>query len=604
MKQRSQTMRTRFGTLRVKAAAAALAFALATPALLALPTNGIYVCYKPDDGKNIYPWDHAAKWFDSVNSAPTIGRAPTTNDYVFLYSSKNAVNNGKKPMVITNGVHAMTGDLEICDKDFGNTHVIGINVQDGGTMLNEGNVRVGNSGSGKIGGGRLTVESGGEWTVNGQFQLGYSSGTSWLNVNPGGIFSATNGKEFHVGRQYGSGIITNEGTMSVYDIFPGVSGTGILVNKGDLTIERKLTIGRYSGSTGHVILESGSTLTKKSGGSFPVYVGFGNNTKATLECYSDWALSGSDRIQVAHGTNSTGRLVIGAGAIVSNVNSVALGEVPGTSGSLELRGGSIWVKGDSSGHTILMGMDGDTTTGRILGWGNVRRGNNQNLRIKFFGQVIADGEGEARDLNMAAIRTVGTSNTENLNGCGTNGWSAVNKGRLVYPRAQNCSGASHPTVGDYPNRVEPTVMNSFRYTLDKPHPEGTYYNFAELYAPDRTDIPAGLPLYSSHDVVAGVWRFGLSSATGVDIAPMPVPFTGMRLTFRYDWREMREGQSVYVYRHDGSSTGSWTRVGKAELSSTENVITTDKFDASSETWNAGWFAVVAQSPSGMTVIVR
>ena len=120
--------------------------------------------------------------------------------------------------------------------------------------------------------------------MNGQFRLGCSSGTSWLSVNPGGIFSATNVKEFLVGYQYGSGIITNEGTMNLYDVFPGVYGTGVLVNKGNLTIERKLTIGRYASSTGHVILESGSTLTKKQGGSFPVIVGFGNNTKATLEC--------------------------------------------------------------------------------------------------------------------------------------------------------------------------------------------------------------------------------------------------------------------------------------------------------------------------------
>ena len=593
-------------TILAKTKVVVLAFALAAPALFALPaSSGPYVCYKPDEGKSIYPWDHAAKWFDSTASNTTINRAPTTNDYVFLYSSKNAVNvSGKKPMVVTNGVHAMTGDLEICDKEYGHAYVIGINVQNGGTMLNEGNVRVGNSGSGKTGGGRLTVESGGEWTVNGQFRLGCSSGTSWLNVNPGGIFSATNGKEFLVGYQYGSGIITNEGTMSVFDIFPGVYGTGVLVNKGNLTIERKLTIGRYSGSTGHVILESGSTLTKKSGWSAPVYVGFGDNTKATLECYADWTLGSNDRFLVAHGTNSTGRLVIGEGAIVAPMALLALGEVPGSRGVLELRGGTISVKGDPSGHTILMGVDGDTTTGSIVGWGTVQRGSSSNLRIRFFGQAIADGEGEARDLNMAAIRTVGTNNTEILNGCGTNGWFAVNKGRLIYPRAQNCSGSSHPTIGDYPNRAEPTVMNSFRYTLVT-KPSGTYYNFAELYAPDRTDIPAGLPLYSSHDVVAGVWRFGLSSESGADIDPTPISFGGMRLTFRYDWRGMdAENQSLYVYRHDGSAGGSWTRVGKAEISSTANTITTDSFDASSETWNAGWFAIVAQRPSGMTVIVR
>ena len=248
-------------------------------------------------------------------------------------------------------------------------------------------------------------------------------------------------------------------------------------------------------------------------------------------------------------------------------------------------------------------MDGDTTTGSIIGWGLIGR-HSSTLRIRFFGQVIADGEGAARDLNLAAIRTVGTNNTEILNGCGTNGWFAVNKGRLIYPRAQNCSGSSHPTIGDYPNRATPTVMNSFRYTLVT-KPDGTYYNFAELYAPDRTDIPPGLPLYSSHDVVAGVWRFGLSSVSNTDDDPTPASFGGMRLTFRYDWRGMdAENQSLYVYRHDGSANGSWTRVGKAEISSTANTVTTDAFDASSETWNAGWFAVVAQRPSGMTVIVR
>ena len=62
--------------------------------------------------------------------------------------------------------------------------------------------------------------------------------------------------------------------------------------------------------------------------------------------------------------------------------------------------------------------------------------------------------------------------------------------------------------------------------------------------------------------------------------------------------------AVCLAGEQGSANGSWTRVGKAEISSTANTITTDKFEASLETWNAGWFAVVAQRPSGMTVIVR
>ena len=77
------------------------------------------------------------------------------------------------------------------------------------------------------------------------------------------------------------------------------------------------------------------------------------------------------------------------------------------------------------------------------------------------------------------------------------------------------------------------------------------------------------------------------------------------LTFRYDWREMREGQKVVVYRHDGTENGTWTRVSRRiEISPTENTITTDKFDPSSATWNAGWFAVVAQNYGGTTMLFR
>jgi hypothetical protein len=123
---------------------------LAASALFAAPDE-TYVCYKPDAGKSTYPWDHAAKWFDTTCNGSSINRVPTTNDYVFLYSSKNDVGANGKPMVVTNGVHAETGGLEICDKWNGYPYLIGVTVQNGGTMTNEGAVYVGNCGSGKTG---------------------------------------------------------------------------------------------------------------------------------------------------------------------------------------------------------------------------------------------------------------------------------------------------------------------------------------------------------------------------------------------------------------------------------------------------------------------
>ena len=567
--------------------------------------SGDYLCYKPDSDKLIYPWDDAAKWFPSTGSSSSVNRSPTATDYVFLYSTKNNVAVGGKPMVVTNGVNAATGALQIYDASINTPGgVIGITVQNGGTMTNSGIVTIGGAGAGasKACGGRLIVENGGEWTANDNFYLGGSEGTSWLNIEEGGIFScAQSGKEFLVGYNYGSGIVTNSGTMSVYDLFVGHLGTGVFVNKGVFNVSRKFTIARKENSTGHVILENGGTLSRAQ--SAGVLIAYGQNSTGILECNGDFTLA-NESVVVGGGANSTGRLVIGEGGVVSNVTSISIGVADQSNGSVELHGGSLWVNG--SGHAIQLGSDGDSSTGRIQGYGSVLR-QVSTLRIKFYGQVVADGGGVMHDLNLASIKTVGTNSTDNLNGCGTNGWYAANKGRLVYPRAQDCitegGKPSHPTVGDYPNRTEPTVMNSFRYTLEA-NPAGTYYNFAELYAPDRQDIPAGLSI-TEKDVVAGVWRFGLSSATNTDGEPTPAAFGGMSITFRYDWRDMPEDGKVAVYRHDGSANGTWQRVSdRTSISSSDNTVTTRTFDSSSETWNAGWFAIVAETTKGLVISYR
>ena len=85
---------------------------------------------------------------------------------------------------------------------------------------------------------------------------------------------------------------------------------------------------------------------------------------------------------------------------------------------------------------------------------------------------------------------------------------------------------------------------------------------------------------------------------------LPLPWRRLRFSLRQA-SLMREGQKVVVYRHDGTENGTWTRVSRRiEISSTENTVTTDKFDPSSATWNAGWFAVVAQNYGGTTILFR
>jgi len=111
--------------------------------------------------------------------------------------------------------------------------------------------------------------------------------------------------------------------------------------------------------------------------------------------------------------------------------------------------------------------------------------------------------------------------------------------------------------------------------------------------------------------LAGVWRFGLSKGLTTTGDPTPVAFGGMKMTFRYDNRTMKPGQMVSVYHHDGTATGSWQRISAEQpaystlTEPAENLITTTTaLDSSAETWNAGWFAAVADGRKRFYTILK
>ncbi len=132
-----------------KTTATALAYALAVssatlPALAA--PSGSYLCFKPASGQTSYPWETVSWWYTGTSgSAPNAAALPTSSDNVFHYSSKNDVSSSSgKPMVVGNGVTAETKTLTICDTASGNNaRRIGIEVQDGGTMVTAGKAFVG-----------------------------------------------------------------------------------------------------------------------------------------------------------------------------------------------------------------------------------------------------------------------------------------------------------------------------------------------------------------------------------------------------------------------------------------------------------------------------
>ena len=129
--------------------------------------------------------------------------------------------------------------------------------------------------------------------------------------------------------------------------------------------------------------------------------------------------------------------------------------------------------------------------------------------------------------------------------------------------------------------------------------------FAELYATDRDDIPAGLDSIGA-DKVLSVWRIGhFSDGPEIDEPEHPAEFTSATLRFRYATDGIAELNYMRVYRHDGTADGEWKYVGRANASATNPLISAKVSAPSAGNWNMGWFAVTGRiNPMGMTVIIK
>jgi hypothetical protein len=226
--------------------------------------------------------------------------------------------------------------------------------------------------------------------------------------------------------------------------------------------------------------------------------------------------------------------------------------------------------------------------------------------------VIADGEGMERDLDFSRFNAMSYANTP-ANPSGTNGWFAVNKGRLKLPRCLPRKTANYRCSGDcydlnYANETSTaTTSNRLANTFTCVFQGAALNNFvfSELYAPDRSDIPAGLDALGA-DRTISVWRIGLfSDGPEIDDPVSPETFTSARIHFRFP-NDNLDGLTVMcVYRHDGTANGRWRLVGRTSVRKGWPVVPASVSAPSEENWNLGWFAVVGrEKPFGSMFIVR
>ncbi len=309
-------------------------------------------------------------------------------------------------------------------------------------------------------------------------------------------------------------------------------------------------------------------------------------------------------------------------AWATNLINVARDSYKSGDATIRLRGGRIGL--GIRGGLVLGSTDNNSNvqcTSRLVGYGCVT---NQGDRSKTVwsridiraGSATADGEGVARDLDLSTFARISGSTGDGrgyLNVSGTNGWYAINKGRLIYP---NMDGELIRFVGEYSrlaDEYKPKLVNAMKIILkdvnESEVTEHRRFNVA-MYAPDRTDIPAGLVEDDAKDRRLGIWKGNVTgNAKG--------KFATAEATIRYDqWRlgELKDGVGNYpagleviLYKHDGSVGGRWQKVAAypaADAATNEFRICGDIASVVSGSHNLSWFAVVAKFSRGTCLIVR
>ena len=290
---------------------------------------------------------------------------------------------------------------------------------------------------------------------------------------------------------------------------------------------------------------------------------------------------------------------------------LAVGTEVGSTGVCHIAGDNLNLRAwnpDDGNNVIPLAIGTSGGHGVIEGWGifinhtwspgTSSRYVNTYLR----GKIIADGDGEDRDLDPTLITIY--NGIDEVNANGDSGWYARNGGRLFFPHNTAVSGGA-VTIGDNAARETPELVNSFRVQLTGAA-DGHYLHSA-LYAADRTDLPGELPM-ADGDVALGVWRMGYASGGQFTSAPSKAKtFTSADVTIRYGTSTLKLGRKyrVRALRWNGSA---WVEATSflVTKSSSNGLVTFSGLEPYSDDsyYNIGWTALVAQKIGHFAISFR
>ena len=467
-----------------------------------------------------------------------------------------------------------------------------------------------------------------------------------VRVVPGGFLLVDKGGSEEFGSKYPSGFGA-EYKYGLLDIQPGgtnfgsvvVGGTGcgIVTNAGVCSFGNMI-IGRDVGSQGVYVHNDGLNWQD-----YPkdIYIGVDGSGELHVNkgrFNFKWYVDDNQVIGFAHigcgGGTGTGLVKIERDAIFES-GHVYLGGGGGTFGvgRVRMRGGMMSIHSklglergfDSLWIGAAIDDVGDIRSGsygEICGWGTIAGGGSNDIDSGYMrmgiyarlgnGAIIADGEGEERELDCSAMYAV----TNVLFGAAesrSNGWYAVNKGAVIMPGVNVVldNGGDNwafqqgsNSVGCCRSLICPDLVNSVRIEVRVEWKAAGKNLGVMLLAGDRSDAKADD--LSERYKPLGFWKAGVFDSRTEFTAEKRQVIQHAKLDFRYDHNKIGKSDSrLAVLRYSGTD-GKWSRLNWYATQPENCIVSSGKFTEPSDDpiWGIGLFCVAEVEKKTTAIVIR
>lgn len=274
--------------------------------------------------------------------------------------------------------------------------------------------------------------------------------------------------------------------------------------------------------------------------------------------------------------------VMVAGGTLTAADSIRIASGADSGGVLVLSNATVQLTNGTLGERLFVGY-GSGSWGVLRGWGTVTGGSKNAYMTISRGQVIADGFGEQKTLDVGSLAGVKFGGEWTV--AATNGWYAVNKGKVQFPRiwleVKSKDETSSHCCGDYGAQSPTNQVNGVHFSISGFGSTGVRYFRCALYADDRSDVH--LDSLPANNGIVGTWSMRF------DDGKYNCGVNNIDLTFHFDPAKAKTGQSLMLLRWNGAS---WDKVAEGMAAPDHLFSVSGLKSLSGQSENIGTFALV------------